>query len=177
MNSKHVRLTFHRLDLIEVIDEDTAVFEAECGKGTYVRAIARDLGRHLKTRGHVINLRRTVVGPFDEEDMISLDNLREMSNSAPADEGRADAFSEALLPVETALDDIPALAVNGNDAARLKRGQAILLRGRDAPVLQGTAYVTFQGNLIALGDVSGGELAPKRVFNPLRRISAGTPEG
>ncbi|WP_350335815.1 tRNA pseudouridine(55) synthase TruB [Coralliovum pocilloporae] len=158
-------ITIHRLDLVEMVDEDTAVFEAECGKGTYVRAIARDLGRHLKTRGHVIALRRTVVGPFDEEDMISLENLREMSNSAPADEGGNTDLSEALLPVETALDDIPALAINGNDQARLKRGQAILLRGRDAPVFSGIAYATFQGNLIALGDVSGGEFSPKRVFN------------
>ncbi|RTL74407.1 MAG: tRNA pseudouridine(55) synthase TruB, partial [Bradyrhizobiaceae bacterium] len=72
---------------------------------------------------------------------------------------------DALLPVETALDDIPALAVTRADAARLHRGQAVLLRGRDAPISNGTVYATVGGRLLALAEIGNGELIPKRVFN------------
>lgn len=151
----------HRLELVGTPDDATSVFEAECGKGTYVRSLARDMGRRLGTRGHVIDLRRVLVGPFDERSMISLPILEALRHSAPGEASLADH----LRPVETALDDIPALAISGSDEARLRRGQAVLLRGRDAPDFQGTVYTTCRGKLVALGDVEGGELLPKRVFN------------
>jgi tRNA pseudouridine55 synthase len=75
------------------------------------------------------------------------------------------SLADALLPVETALDDIPALAVSRADAARLQRGQAVLLRGRDAPVVNGIVHVTVAGELLALAETSRGEIIPKRVFN------------
>jgi tRNA pseudouridine55 synthase len=78
--------------------------------------------------------------------------------------GEAD-LADALMPVETALDDIPALAVSRADAARLAKGQAVLLRGRDAPIFTGTVYVTAGGQLLALAEVDHGEIVPKRVFN------------
>ncbi len=152
----------HDLTLVEAPDADTAVFEAECGKGTYVRALARDMGRVLGCLGYVSALRRTQVGPFDENDMILLAELEALCQKAAAGEG---SLADALLPVETALDDIPALAVNRSDAARLQRGQAVLLRGRDAPIFRGTVHVTCSGDLIALADVDHGEIIPKRVFN------------
>ncbi len=152
----------HALALVATPDADTAVFEAECGKGTYVRALARDIGRQLGCLGHVAALRRTQVGPFDENDMISLAELEGLCQKAAAGEG---SLADALLPVETALDDIPALAVNRADAARLQRGQAVLLRGRDAPIFRGTVHVTTSGELIALAEVDRGEIIPKRVFN------------
>lgn len=150
----------HRLDLVETT-EDTAVFETETGKGAYVRALARDIGRALTCLGHVAALRRVAVGPFGEDRLISLDDMERLGLSAP---GEGD-LAGYLLPVETALDDIPALAVSGADAARLRRGQAVLLRGRDAPPLSGTCYVTAQGALVALADAEGGEIHPKRVFH------------
>jgi tRNA pseudouridine55 synthase len=152
----------HGLALVATPDADTAVFEAECGKGTYVRALARDIGRQLGCLGHVAALRRTQVGPFDENDRISLAELEGLCQKAAAGEG---SLADALLPVETALDDIPALAVNRADAARLQRGQAVLLRGRDAPIFRGTVHVTTSGELIALAEVDRGEIIPKRVFN------------
>jgi tRNA pseudouridine55 synthase len=151
-----------RLDLVEMPDADHAVFEAECGKGTYVRAIARDMGRKLGCFGHVSALRRVSVGPFGPETLIPLAELEAMCQKAAA--GEVD-LADALLPVETALDDIPALAVGGADAARLQRGQAVLLRGRDAPIFTGTVYVTASGRLQALAEVDRGEIVPKRVFN------------
>jgi len=152
----------HGLTLVEMPDADTAVFEAECGKGTYVRALARDIGRVLGCLGHVGALRRTQVGPFGENDMIPLAELEALCQKAAAGEG---SLADALLPVETALDDIPALAVNRADAARLQRGQAVLLRGRDAPIFRGTVHVTTSGELVALAEVDRGEIIPKRVFN------------
>jgi tRNA pseudouridine55 synthase len=152
----------HRLELVAVPDPDHAVFEAECGKGTYVRALARDLGRLLGCRGHVSALRRTAVGPFTEQDIIPLERLESLCHRAATGEL---SLAQALLPVETALDDIPALAISKADAARLQRGQAVLMRGRDAPVFRGTAYVTASGRLIALAEVDRGEIVPKRVFN------------
>lgn len=152
----------HRLDLVEVPDPDHALFEAECGKGTYVRALARDMGRLLGCHGHVAALRRTSVGPFTEQDMIPLERLESLCHRAAAGEL---SLAQVLLPVETALDDIPALAISKADAARLQRGQAVLVRGRDAPVFRGVIYVTASGRLIALAEVDRGEIVPKRVFN------------
>jgi tRNA pseudouridine55 synthase len=150
-----------RLEISDTPSPDSCGFEAQCGKGTYVRAIARDLGRILGCFGHVAELRRTRVGPFPETAAISLERLTELGDS---DAGR-EALMQALLPVETALDGIPALAVSGPDAAKLKRGKAIILRGRDAPIHHGLIYATSHGTLVALGEVQQGELRPSRVFN------------
>ncbi|MBV9969263.1 MAG: tRNA pseudouridine(55) synthase TruB [Xanthobacteraceae bacterium] len=155
-------VVIERLALDEMVDAEHSIFRAECGKGTYVRAIARDLGRVLGCYGHVSALRRSAVGPFDEGDLISLERLESLCHRAAFGEL---SLADALLPVATALDDIPALAVSRADAARLQRGQAVLLRGRDAPMVRGTVYVTASGSLIALAEVDRGEVVPKRVFN------------
>jgi tRNA pseudouridine55 synthase len=151
----------HRLTLVNVPDSDTAEFTAECGKGTYVRSLARDIGRALGCLGYIKALRREAVGPFGENDLISLEQLTALCHRAAAGEA---SLADALLPVETALDDIPALAVSRADAARLQQGQAVLLRGRDAPIFRGTVYVTVSGQLLALAEVDRGEIVPKRVF-------------
>ena len=99
--------------------------------------------------------------PSAKHTLISLDEVERLRLCAPGEGNLADH----LLPVETALDDIPALAVSGADAARLRRGQAVLLRGRDAPPLSGTCYVTAEGALVALAEAERGEVHPKRVFH------------
>jgi tRNA pseudouridine55 synthase len=152
----------YRLELAATADADHSVLSAECGKGTYVRALARDLGRALGTLGHVGALRRSGVGPFGEGDMISLERLDSLCHRAADGEGN---LADILLPVETALDDIPALAVSPGDAARLQRGQAVLLRGRDAPIFRGMVHVTALGQLVAIAEVDHGEIVPRRVFN------------
>jgi tRNA pseudouridine55 synthase len=151
----------HALALVNIPDSNSAEFKAECGKGTYVRALARDIGRMLGCYGYISALRREAVGPFDENDMISLEQLTSMCHRAAAGEV---SLADAILPIETALDDIPALAVARADAARLQQGQAVLLRGRDAPIFRGTVYVTVSGQLLALAEVDRGEIVPKRVF-------------
>ena len=154
------RVSIESLRLIDHPDQDRCVLETHCGKGTYVRSLARDLGRALGALGHVEALRRTRVGPFGEERAISLAALEALAESG----GHA-ALLTALHPVETALSDIPALAVAEPDADRLRRGQAVLLRGRDAPILEGLVYAVSRGMLVAIGEVSRGELKPKRIFN------------
>ena len=159
----------YKLTLVDQPDNNISIIEAECGKGTYVRALARDIGRILGCYGHISSLRRTMVGPFGEDHMIPLEQLEALCDRAASGEG---SLADALLPVETALDDIPALAVTRADAARLHRGQAVLLRGRDAPSCSGTVYVTVAGRLLALAEIGNGELIPKRVFN-LTGLTAG----
>jgi tRNA pseudouridine55 synthase len=155
-------VSIHRLELVETPDLNHAKLAAECGKGTYVRSLARDLGRALGTFGHVSELRRSRVGPFGEADLISLEHLEALCHRAAVGEGN---LADLLLPVETALDDIPALAVSPADAARLQRGQAALLRGRDASIIRGMVQVAVSGQFVAIAEVDRGEIIPKRVFN------------
>ena len=147
------------LRLMEMPDEATAIFEAECGKGTYVRSLARDMGRQLQCFGHVIALRRTRVGPFSEATAITLDTLK-----AAAEGGEAE-LNASLLPVEASLEGLPDVGVSPSDASSLVRGQAILIRGRDAPVMSGAAFAHFKGRILALGEFEKGTFRPTRVFN------------
>jgi tRNA pseudouridine55 synthase len=149
------------LEIVGVPDADHLELETECGKGTYVRAIARDLGRMLGCYGHVSALRRLAVGPFDEEDFVTLDEVRE---AAAAAEPQA-ALAELLLPVDTALAELHELDVNRVEASRLLRGQGIIVRGRDLPPLGETVYATCAGRLVALGEVEQGTFVPRRVFH------------
>jgi tRNA pseudouridine55 synthase len=150
-----------RLDLVGMPDPLTSVFEAECGRGTYVRAIARDIGRKLGCFGHVIALRRTRVGPFQEAQAVT---LSELEDAAALEDGGIE-IKTMLRPVESALADLLEVTVSQSDAARLARGQTVLLRGRDAPVMSGEAFALSKGTLIALCEIERGELRPLRVFN------------
>jgi len=148
-----------QIDRLEVMahDGDRSILEADCGKGTYVRALARDLGRALGCLGHVAALRRTRVGPFAEENAVTVGDLE---GAQGADR---EALNAVLQPVESALCDLASVAMSRDSAARLMRGQPVILRGRDAP-LEGKLYATCGGVLVAVGDVERGELVPHRVF-------------
>ena len=141
------------LTLLTCPDTDHAVLEMICGKGTYVRGVARDLGRHLGCLGHVSELRRVRVGPFDESVAFLLDKLEDM--------GHKGALDDLLLPVEAALADIPAVPVTGPEADRLRFGQAI----RVPHSVEGTIYATADGRPVALAKIRAGEVRPVRVFN------------
>ena len=154
------------LRILATPDADHTTFSAICGKGTYVRSIARDLGRELGCFGHVAGLRRTRVGPFNTDNCVRFDDLDAAAEKdASSDEPTSAARDQILLPVEAALDGVEHLSVSSSDAARLGRGQPVLLRGRDAPILAGVAYATNRGKLVALVDCDRGTLRPTRVFN------------
>jgi len=157
------RVRIERLTLLATPDRDHAEFEAVVGKGTYIRALARDTAEALGTVGHVAALRRTRVGPFGEAQAISLDNLASLVHIPRP--------LEHLLPVETALDDIPALAVTEAEADRLRCGQAVLpLRPSDRAWLLElgdgqSVRATCEKKLVALARVADGTLRPVRVLN------------
>jgi len=142
----------YRLDLVSA-DPDSAVLEAECGKGAYVRAIARDLGRALDCHGHVIELRRTRVGPFSADAAVPLDRL-------PDD---ADLMARAILPLQAGLAEIASLPVDRDGAAALRRGQPLLLRG--AAPAAGPAWAGCFGTPVAFGVIESGYFVPTRVLN------------
>jgi tRNA pseudouridine55 synthase len=151
------------LELVALPDPDHAVFDVECGKGTYVRSLARDLAHALGTLGYVSALRRTAAGPFSEAQAISLATLRSMRHS-PAALGH-------VLPVETALDDIPALALTDEEAKRLRRGQSVTVGDR-ADVKRGRHLASgcmvcamTGGRPVALARFEAGRLRPVRVLH------------
>ncbi|AXV16961.1 tRNA pseudouridine(55) synthase TruB [Neorhizobium sp. SOG26] len=151
-----------RLTLLGV-DADKAHFEVECGKGTYVRALARDFGRDLGCYGHISELRRTFVAPFAEEKMVPLAELVALEEIEDRDE-RLAALDEFLIDTAEALSSLPHLPVTEDQAHRIRMGNPIIVRGRDALVAESEAYATSRGKLIAIGEIGQGEFRPKRVF-------------
>ena len=152
-----------RLDLVS-FSEDKAVFEVECGKGTYVRSLARDMGRDLGCFGHIAELRRTEVYPFTPEQLVELPPLEEAAVEAHAEGGDFSPLDAALLDVATALEGLPEIAVNDDAAARIRLGNPVIVRGRDAPAEAPEAWASARGRLVALGAVEAGMFKPKRVF-------------
>jgi len=150
------RVTIERLELLARPNADHADFVVACGKGTYIRSLGRDLARVLGTVGHLSALRRSAVGPFREEAAISLPKLEALGHIPP--------LLGALVPVATALDDIPALALTGTQADRLRHGQPVLLT-RDAPPSGTLVRAETGSKLVALVRSDGAALQPVRVFN------------
>ncbi|MEO0411099.1 MAG: tRNA pseudouridine(55) synthase TruB [Pseudomonadota bacterium] len=128
----------------------SALIDVRCGKGTYIRSLARDLAKQLGTQGHVTRLERCRVGPFALQDAISLEKL-ESSRHKPG----------LLLALETVLDDIPALAVSGEAAQKIKHGQAIEIDEQ----CDGDVLLTVDGYALALAQVTGILAQPRRVFH------------
>jgi len=161
-------VTIHDLRLVRIVDSNTASFEVDCGKGTYVRSLARDLALHLGCEGHISRLRRTAVGPFSIEKAVSLAAFEENEG-----ENAASLLTQYLLSVETVLDDIPALALTDQEARKLRHGQGIPVLPvaqrsplRDGRISQGdVVQVTANGTLVALARIAGGEIRPVRVMN------------
>jgi tRNA pseudouridine55 synthase len=157
-------VTVHSARVAEAPDADHVTLEIECGKGTYVRAICRDLADALGACGHVSELRRTRVGCFSDKTAVTLEMLEDLGHKARQ--------SEALLPVETALDDIPELAVTEEDAFRLKQGRPIVLVPRQVEAVKArlkpgcrTVSAMLGGVIVALCEMRAGRLEPSRVFH------------
>ena len=151
------------IELIDMPDADHAVFEVIAGKGTYMRALARDLALALGTVGHVAALRRNSVGPFTESAAIPLDKIDSL--------GHSDGLKEHLLPVGAALDGIPALHLTEAEGRRLQRGQpvAVLPVASRSSIKHLSRDAVFcamaMGRPVALATVKGGEIRPLRVLN------------
>jgi tRNA pseudouridine55 synthase len=163
--SVELRARIVRIDRFSVVEttDDTATFEVGCGKGAYIRSLARDLAKVLGTVGYVSSLRRTSCGPFHELNAISLDMLEDFGHSA--------ASANLVLPVETVLDDIPALALTEDEARRLQNGQSLSIlrlaaRNPHTTITAGaTVRAMAEERLVALARIDGVELRPIRVLN------------
>lgn len=149
-------LWVEELLLVDRPDADTAVLEMTCGKGGYVRAIARDLGRVLDCLGHVVTLRRIWSGPFDLETAVALDRVEELAQTPELD--------ALLLPLETGLGDLPELHCGVESATRLRNGNPAEVTGGGDVEFGETAWVSHQGTPVAVGEYRGGKLQPSRVF-------------
>ncbi|MEL6582534.1 MAG: tRNA pseudouridine(55) synthase TruB [Pseudomonadota bacterium] len=149
-------LHVEELTLVSQPDADTAVFEMVCGKGGYVRSIARDLGEALGCLGHVTELRRVWSGPFDLEDAVTLQTVE--------DEAKTAALDTRLLPVSVGLADLPEVPCTPEGAARLRNGNPGLVRSADVGYGD-EAWASYEGLPVAVGQYRGGELHPSRVFN------------
>ena len=166
-NDEEVELKARQVTIHNLVLEETTAEEATllctCGKGTYIRSLARDLARSVGTVGHVTMLRRTAVGPFTEENAISLDKLDALGHNAPG--------LSALLPPETVLDDIPALAITAEEGRRLAHGQSISLfavaQRTPIPDLSPNqkVQVLCEGSLVAVAEIKDGHVKPVRVLN------------
>ena len=144
------------LQMADRIDDATVELEMVCGKGGYVRSIARDLGQALGCLGHVLWLRREWSGPFDVADGVTLERIDQLARSA--------ALDELVLPLQVGLEDLPEVHATPEGAARLRHGNPgmVIASGVDygAP-----AWASYQGQPVAVGIYRSGELHPVRVFN------------
>jgi len=169
------KVNLYKAELADAPSEDLAAIKVTCGKGFYIRALVRDIAAALGAEGHVAALRRTRVGAFAEDAAIQLSILQQMSDKP--------ALDDMLVPLETALDDIPALAITGEEASRLRQGREIVLlphqveafremrrprqvNGEDASrICLATEKVGEENLGVALGEVRAGRFMPVRVFN------------
>ncbi len=159
MKSRHVQI--HSLILLEARADD-ADFRVHCGKGTYVRALGRDIAEKVDSCGHITALRREAVGYFTLENAISLELLENMGNSA--------ALEDVLMPLQAPLDDIPALPVNDMEVSKLKNGQSLSFISKGdfgrLPEPSNDPVLAMNGDrAIALVEITGPTIKPVRVFN------------
>ncbi len=157
-----------RLEIIDMADGNKTVFEIECGKGTYVRSLARDMGRDLGCFGHISELRRTEVSPFTAEDLVLLEDLDAASPRNAPDGPEAEkpytVIDALVVDTGAALGELPHVALGDDAAQRVRLGNPIIIRGRDAPIEADDAYVTARGKLVAIGAIEAGQFKPRRVF-------------
>ena len=144
------------LDLLGRPDPDHAELEMVCGKGGYVRSIARDLGETLGCLGHVRSLRRIWSGPFELEDAVTMEQIEALARSEDID--------ALLLPLSAGLTDLPELPATAEGAARMKNGNPGMVMASDVEYGE-TAWASYQGQPVAVGSYRSGELHPSRVFN------------
>ncbi|MCB9992644.1 MAG: tRNA pseudouridine(55) synthase TruB [Hyphomicrobiaceae bacterium] len=147
------QVVIDRFDLIEHGTEESR-FEVECAKGTYVRALARDLAEALGTKGHVSALHRARVGPFSDTMATGLADLEAM------DPETRDA---TLKPIAAGLEGLAEIALTADQAARVRLGNPVLLTGASAPLAINECYAGLRGKVVAIGYIEKGQFHPSRI--------------
>ncbi|UJW84526.1 tRNA pseudouridine(55) synthase TruB [Devosia sp. SL43] len=146
------------VDAIELVEHGTeqSILEVTCGKGTYVRSLARDIAEALGTRGHVSLLHRAAVGPFHDADALTIDQLEALGQ---------DERDALLKPVWAGFSDLPEIRLDASQATSVRHGNAVLLTGAGAPVSLDECWASFKGDVLATGWVEFGQFKCRRVFN------------
>ena len=167
VSHKPRQIEVYEFNLKNILTTDSAEFEVVCGKGTYIRSLARDLAEKLNTKGHVTELRRHYVGNFDEKNKIFIDFSKEIIHSP--------SFLNKIIPIEKVLDDIPALFLTETEAIKLRQGQKMGLNSlkfndnfiKKYPNHQKfeRVYTVSNKKLVALIEIKNGLVKPKRIFN------------
>ncbi|AGA64025.1 tRNA pseudouridine synthase B [Liberibacter crescens BT-1] len=151
------------LKFLKYVNRDTSSFRVECGKGTYIRSLARDIGRDLQCYGYVSDLRRTYVSPFLEEALVPFSSLLSFKEIETQDE-RLKVLDTYIINVTKALSGLMHFAVSDIQANCIRKGKSILVDGYEDEVFPADAYVTMQGSLVAIGQVNYRKFHPCRVF-------------
>ena len=161
------QIEIHNLRLKKMVNNDITEFEVICGKGTYIRSLARDIAQKLNTKGHVIKLRRHSVGNFEEKDTIFIDFFKEIIHSP--------SVLDKIIPIEKVLDDIPALFLTETEARKLRQGQKFKLSSLESYndfIIKYPNYQKFEkiftlinNKIIAVIEITDGLVKPKRVIN------------
>ncbi|QDZ12301.1 tRNA pseudouridine(55) synthase TruB [Devosia ginsengisoli] len=146
------------VDGIELIEHgsEQSVLEVTCGKGTYVRSLARDIAEALGTRGHVSMLHRAAVGPFHDQDAVTIDQLEALA---------LDERDALLKPVSAGFAELPEIRLDAQQATAVRHGNPVLLTGAGAPISLDECWVSFKGEVLATGWVEFGQFKCRRVFN------------
>ncbi len=147
------------IDAIALVEHgsEASILEVTCGKGTYVRALARDIAEALGTVGHVTSLHRAAVGPFSDANAITIEALEAAEAGADRD--------GLIAPVDMGLGDLPEIRLDAGQAGAISHGNAVLLTGANAPTTLDECWVSFKGKVLATGSVEYGQFKPRRVFN------------
>ena len=144
------------LTMVERMDADHVRLEMVCGKGGYVRSIARDLGEALGCKGHVLRLRRVWSGPFEAEKGLSYEQIEEMAKTPE--------LESYIHPLEMGLEDLPEVKATAEGAAKLRNGNPGMVFASDAEYGD-ECWASLDGRAVAVGIYKAGELHPSRVFN------------
>jgi tRNA pseudouridine55 synthase len=146
------------VDAIELVEHgsESSVLEVTCGKGTYVRSLARDIAEVLGTRGHVSMLHRAAVGPFSDADAVTIDQLEALEG---------EVRDGLLKPVWSGFGDLPEIRLDAQQAMAVRHGNNVLLTGAGSPITVDECWASFKGEVMATGWVEFGQFRPKRVFN------------
>lgn len=158
------QVEINTLNFVGTSSKGHSIFEITCGKGTYVRSLARDMGYDLGCYGYIADLRRIAVAPFDENDLITWDELKETNEQCSYSQQDFSALDELLIETGTVLNCLSHYTLNETQAQKIRMGNSVLLYNQNTPMDENEVCVTYKGQLLAIGAIDKSQFKPKRIF-------------